>query len=304
MNTAKELVPYGRPYPFMSDDEVQTQSGTYKTVDSLPQRHDLEIIRLHQNTKIIDPDAVYTEAYIWKDPDYPQDGWIHHIDPLMHVTFHFLSHVMKDRPGVKILDLGGNPIFLALQNEIRKKDASGMGLAINESWILHQKELQYPFAALMSLHPKVTALSVDITPPPENTRWLNAGYLTGNFLDRSVQERTMELLGGRPDIVVCSVVLINNLVTEWFQRDMYGNPQPDGLPAELHPRTLVNNLAKAAFSLAAPDGYILVHNGYSKKNHCHGDTFLPKYVRDRIDQLSHFYIRGVTRVYKAHRGQS
>lgn len=143
----------------------------------------------------------------------------------------------------------------------------------------------YHFATELSLHSNVEkALSVDIRNPTKEVSWWF--HLEWDFGKESIQQDIIRCFGGKPTIVTCSQVLINNLDQYMHQVGL----SIDNWSSQLH-----EQLFTSVRDFLQPGGYLIVNNvsPYGSR-----DDALPVGLANKTDYFRYLYLDWLTRIYQ------
>ena len=150
------------------------------------------------------------------------------------------------------------------------------GLYVDDEYMLAAQLVKNPYVA--------RAVSVDLRCPTLK-RHQDLTVL-GNVLDDHTQHQILNVLQNRPNIIIASQVLVNDL-EEYMEYEYIKVPTQWVCLEEA--------IAKVARNLLDTGGLLLVNNVNPLK--C-SDAGIPQFLRDRSDHLRFLVEDGLTRVYQ------
>lgn len=247
-----------------------------------------------EHVKLVLPDDIGYNNYD------PEKGIL--IPDLVHVVRHFIATFYDGPTPIRILEVGGNPMAVhhfnqkiqRLKSQIErgytKRDL--MGCSPQERLELEEQRLRdfiYPPSALLSEDDTICCV-VDLEEFEPNTRWLDATYVQGDFLDPTVQERIVSMLDGKPHLILGGLVFVNDIGHP--DRKIYKEGHQVTLN-DFEPESLglANSLTKNAIKLLDRGGYLFVEN----RSRVH-PIFLPQILSST--DMTHNYTAQYVRVYR------
>jgi hypothetical protein len=186
---------------------------------------------------------------------------------------HFLKYYLKtdgenSLNKLNILEVGAYPM---LYDTYYNEDDSLLKRKIIKE-VGNIESLQYTLSSFVSLISNTNVISNDIK-ELSDIKTYNSHKIVGNFLNDFHRDEIINKFSGKPDIIIGSLVYINDLETDCKKKKLYDNYSDD-----VDYNNLGNMMTIKSFELLKKGGYLIVANYGANSRR---DKFLPEFLKDK-----------------------